>query len=89
MTQGKIERYHRSMKNIVNLQNYYLPTQLETEIASFVNYYNHQRYHESLDNLTPADVYFGRAKQVLTRRDRIKRPTLPQRRLHNLRTPAV
>jgi RNA-directed DNA polymerase len=89
MTQGKIERYHRSMKNIVNLQNYYLPTQLEIEIASFVHYYNHQRYHESLNNLTPADVYFGRAKEVLTKRDRIKRQTLQQRRLQTLHTPAV
>jgi transposase InsO family protein len=89
MTQGKIERYHRSMKNIVNLQNYYLPTQLEIEIASFVNYYNHQRYHESLDNLTPADVYFGRAKEVLTKRDQIKKQTLQQRRLLNLQPSAV
>jgi transposase InsO family protein len=89
MTQGKIERYHRSMKNIVNLQNYYLPTQLEIEIASFVNYYNHQRYHESLDNLTPADVYFGRAKEVLTKREQIKKQTLQQRRLLNLQPPAV
>lgn len=72
MTQGKIERYHRSMKNIVNLQNYYLPTQLEIEIGTFVHYYNDERYHESLDNLTPADVYFGRAKEVLTKRNRIK-----------------
>ena len=89
MTQGKIERYHRSMKNIVNLQNYFLPSQLETEIASFVQYYNHQRYHESLDNLTPADVYFGRAKEVLTKRDQIKKQTLQQRRLQNLQLPAV
>ena len=89
MTQGKIERYHRSMKNIVNLQNYYLPTQLEIEIASFVNYYNHHRYHESLDNLTPADVYFGRAKEVLTKRDQIKKQTLQQRRLLNLQPSAV
>ena len=89
MTQGKIERYHRSMKNIVNLQNYFLPTDLEVEIASFVNYYNHQRYHESLDNLTPADVYFGRAKEVLTKRDQIKNQTLQQRRLQNLQLPAV
>jgi putative transposase len=73
------------MKNIVNLQNYFLPGQLETEIASFVNYYNHQ----SLDNLTPADVYFGRAKEVLTRRDHIKKTTLQQRRLQNLQTTAV
>ncbi len=89
MTQGKIERYHRSMKNIVNLQNYYLPRQLEIEIASFVNYYNNERYHESLNNLTPADIYFGRAKEVLTRRDRIKRQTMQQRRLQNLQPPAV
>ena len=89
MTQGKIERYHRSMKNIVNLQNYFLPTELEVEIASFVNYYNHQRYHESLDNLTPADVYFGRAKEVLSKRDQIKKETLQQRRLQNLQMPAV
>lgn len=89
MTQGKIERYHRSMKNLVNLQNYYLPTQLEIEIGSFVNYYNHERYHESLNNLTPADVYFGRAKEVLTKRDRIKQRTLQQRRLQNLQPPAV
>jgi transposase InsO family protein len=89
MTQGKIERYHRSMKNIVNLQNYFLPSKLETEIASFVQYYNHQRYHESLDNLTPADVYFGRAKEVLTKRDQIKKQTLQQSRLQNLQPPAV
>lgn len=89
MTQGKIERYHRSMKNIVNLQNYFLPSQLETEIASFVNYYNQQRYHESLDNLTPADVYFGRAKEVLSKRDQVKKQTMQQRRLQNLQLPAV
>jgi transposase InsO family protein len=76
MTQGKIECYHCSMKNIVNLQNYFLPTELEIEIANFVNYYNHQRYHETLNNLTPADVYFGQTKEVLTRRDHIKRQTL-------------
>ena len=89
MTQGKIERYHRSMKNIVNLQNYFLPGDLETEIAQFVQFYNHERYHESLNNLTPADVYFGRAKEVLTRRERIKRRTMQQRRLQNLQPPAV
>src|SRR4030095_15628929 len=76
MTQGKIERYHRSMKNIVNLQNYFLAGHLEQEIANFVAYANRQRYHESLDHLTPADVYFGRAKEVLTKRDQIKRRTL-------------
>lgn len=89
MTQGKIERYHRSMKNIVNLQNYFLPTDLETEIASFVNYYNYQRYHEALDNLTPADIYFGRAKEVHSKRDYVKKQTLQLRRLQNMQLPAV
>ena len=83
MTQGKIERYHRSMKNVVKLQNYYSPWELDREIASFVEYYNHQRYHESLDNLTPADVYFGRQKEVLGKREEIKIRTLEQRRLQH------
>lgn len=80
MTQGKIERYHRSMKNVVLLQNYFLPGELAREIERFVAYYNDQRYHESLDNLTPADVYFGRAQEVLTRRAEIKQKTLQTRR---------
>jgi putative transposase len=80
MTQGKIERYHRTMKNVVELVNYYDPWTLEREIARFVAYYNHQRYHEALNNVTPADVYFGRAKEVQTRREAIKQQTLQTRR---------
>ena len=45
-TQGKIERYHRTMKNVVKLQNYYFPGELEAEIEKFVDYYNNERYHE-------------------------------------------
>jgi len=63
--QGKIERWHRSMKNQVLLENYYLPGELKTRINEFVNYYNHERYHESLDNLTPADVYYGSRNSYL------------------------
>ena len=80
MTQGKIERYHRSIKNRILLENYYLPGQLELSIGEFVDYYNNRRYHESLDNLTPADVYFGRALAILKRRETIKRKTIEQRR---------
>jgi putative transposase len=84
MTQGKIERYHRSMKNQILLENYYLPGQLEQRLAQFVDYYNLRRYHESLDNLTPADVYFGRAQAILTRRENIKLKTIElRRRLHH------
>lgn len=84
MTQGKIERYHRSMKNIITLQNYYLPGELEQEIARFNEYYNHHRYHESLNNVTPADVYFGRYREIVTRREQIKKQTLKLRRMQNL-----
>ena len=86
MTQGKIERYHRSMKNVVKLQNYYFPWELEQELSRFVDYYNNHRYHESLNNVTPADVYFGRHREILTKRDQIKRKTLAMRRKQNLKT---
>jgi putative transposase len=80
MTQGKIERYHLSMKNLVLLQNYVYPWDLEREIARFVDYYDHQRYHESLDDVTPPDIYLGRTKEDQSRREEIKRTTLEARR---------
>ena len=80
MTQGKIERYHRSMKNQILLEHYYLPRQLEQRVAEFVDYYNTQRYHESLNNLTPSTVYNGRGHTILSRRERIKRRTIAKRR---------
>jgi hypothetical protein len=77
------------MKNVVNLQNYFFPEELEREIVQFVDYYNNRRYHESLENLTPMDVYTGREKEVLAKRAEIKRRTLQTRRLQNLQTQAV
>ena len=84
MTQGKIERYQRTLKNVVNLEHYYLPWQLEHKIAEFVEYYNHQRVHESLNNLTPADVYYGRAKEITAARSLVKEQTMRRRRMQNL-----
>ena len=81
MTQGKIERWHLTLKNRILLENYYLPGQLEARIEAFVAHYNHLRYHESIDNLTPADVYFGRGQTILLERERIKRKTIQHRRL--------
>ena len=83
-THGKIERYHRSIKNVINLQHYYLPGELEHEFEQFVEYYNNHRYHESLDNLTPADVYYGRKWRCLSLREMIKRETLRARKAFNL-----
>jgi putative transposase len=80
MTQGKIERWHLSLKSRILLENYYLPGDLERAVAAFVEHYNHSRYHESLDNLTPADVYFGRGERILATRREIKRRTIAERR---------
>jgi transposase InsO family protein len=80
-TQGKIERYHRTMKNIIKLEHYYSPEELEGKIAEFVEYYNNYRYHESLNNVTPADVYFERDQEIFTRREKIKQRTLIKRKL--------
>jgi len=82
-TQGKIERWHQTMKNRVLLENYYLPGDLESQIDAFVDYYNNQRYHESLNNVTPADVYFGRDKAILREREKIKKQTIKRRRLQH------
>jgi putative transposase len=84
MTQGKIERYHRSMKNEINLQKYYMPWELEQEIERFIDYYNNKRYHEALDNVTPSDVYYGRHREIITRREQLKQKTLKARRRYNL-----
>jgi len=79
-TQGKIERYHRSMKNIVKLDNYYCPEELIAALTAFVHYYNNERYHESLGNVTPADVYYGRQDEIFKYRERIKSMSLKRRR---------
>ncbi len=82
-TQGKIERWHQTMKNRVLLENYYLPGALEQAVDAFVEHYNHCRYHESLENVTPADVYFGRSETILSERRKTKHETMKQRRLIN------
>ena len=82
-TQGKIERWHQTLKNRILLENYFLPGDLEARIGAFIEHYNHQRYHESLGNVTPADAYFGRATQILAERERIKRQTIEHRRLQH------
>ncbi len=88
MTQGKIERYHRSMKNVVRLENHYSPGELERAIARFVAYYNHERVHEAIGNVTPDDMYHGRQRAILSRREKIKRLTLERRKKENLRNAA-
>ena len=87
-TQGKIERWQQTMKNRILLDNYYLECELEAAINAFVEHYNHRRNHESLGNLTPADVYFGRGPAILTEREKIKVQTIQNRRLIHQRQAA-
>jgi len=82
-TNGKIERYHRTIKGKINLVPYDTPSELEREINSFVRYYNYYRYHEALKNVTPYDVYTGRQLEILEHRKEVKRKTLDKRRRYN------
>jgi transposase InsO family protein len=82
-TQGKIERWHQTLKNRISQENYFLPGDLENQIQAFIEHYNHQRYHESLKNVTPADAYFGRQSAIIKRREAIKRQTIEHRRLQH------
>ncbi|SFT32625.1 Integrase core domain-containing protein [Sedimentitalea nanhaiensis] len=69
--QDKIERWPQTLKNRILLENYYLPGDHQQQIDAFVDHYTHQRYHESLQNFIPADVYFGRGQAILKQRERI------------------
>jgi len=80
MTQGKIERYHRSMKNLLLLEHYYSPEELTARITGWVEYYNCSRYHESLDNLIPIDVFRGKKQQKLKEREIVKKQSIEKRR---------
>ena len=82
-TQGKIERWHQTLKNRILLENYFFSEDLKAQIEAFVDHCNHHRYHESINNLTPADVYFGRGQAILKQRERIKRKTIETRRLQH------
>ena len=82
-TQGKIERWHQTMKNRILLENYFLPGDLEAQIAALVEHYNNRRYHESLANVTLAHAYFGRVAAIIKQRERIKRQTIQHRRLQH------
>jgi len=82
-TNGKLERYHQSIKREVNQLTYEAPSHLDKAIADFVDYYNYRRYHKTLGNVTPVDVLYGRREQILQRRKEVQILTINHRRDYN------
>jgi len=82
-TNGKIERYHRTIKGEIKQVPYEMPGDLRESIDAFIEYYNHWRYHEGLGNVTPYDVYIGRHLEVIQRRREVKNKTLETRKVYN------
>jgi hypothetical protein len=77
------------VKNVVKLQNYFYPWDLAQAIEDFVDNHNHDRYHESLNNLSPANVYFGRVGEVKNRREMFKELTFQMKGVQNFRKGCV
>ena len=82
-TNGKLERYHRTLKTEVNQVPYELVSDLEGAIRAFVEFYNYHRYHKALGNVTPSDVLEGRRETILARRKEVQKETFERRRLYN------
>ena len=83
-TNGKLERFHETLKVRLNLLVCTSPEQLRVTMAEFIEFYNHRRYHEGIGNVTPVDAYYGRREGILNRRAEQKQQTLDERFQCNL-----
>ena len=82
-TNGKIERYHKSLKSKVKLHVYGCPNDLKAEVGKFISHYNKKRYHESLGNVSPDDVFYGKREEIIKLREEKRRLTLVRRKEYN------
>jgi RNA-directed DNA polymerase len=83
-TNGKLERFHETLKARLNLLVFTSPEELRAAMAEFIEFYKHRRYHEGIGNVTPADVYYGRREEILKRRKEQKQETLEHRFQYNV-----
>ena len=74
-----------STKFYPELAYYFCPSELEKTIVQWVNYYNESRFHESLDNLTPRNVYLGQGEEIKRIREIIKQNSINKRISENKR----
>ena len=82
-TNGKLERYHQTLKRDVNQMPYEMPSDLEAVIVAFVSYHNYRRYHKALGNVTPSDMIKARRQEILRRRREVQAQTVQRRRQRN------
>ena len=82
-TNGKLERYHQTLKRDVNQLPYDVPRELEVAIGRFIDFYNYRRYHKALRDITPADMLADRREEILGRRGEVKDRTINKRKLSN------
>ena len=82
-TNGKLERFHETLKGRMNLLVWASPEELRAAIAEFIEFYNQRRYHEGIGNVAPADVYYGRREEIMKQREEQKQQTLYERFEYN------
>jgi len=80
---GKIERFNRRIKEKICLMVYCSPGELKKAVDDAIVIYN-RTPHESLNNVSPNDVYAGRKEGILQKRREKKRFTMERRKQFNL-----
>ena len=83
-TNGKIERWHKSLKEKIKRHIYDCPNKLKAEIGTFISDYNKSRYHEGIGNVTPNDVFYGKRDVIIQARNQKRRLTLEKRKEYNM-----
>jgi transposase InsO family protein len=67
---GKLERYHRTIKgSCLRVKTPLSQEDAQRVVTEFVTDYNHQRLHSAIGYITPKDKLEGRAERIQAARD--------------------